>query len=84
MDDGDLWEWFQKAAINKGPKWIKLKKVKGHATWEMVESGLVPIGEKCGNDEADKAADKGAMKEDVRLSCLAENIATSKGCMETL
>ena len=38
----------------------------------MVESGLVPIGEKCGNDEADKAADKGAMKEDVRLSCLAE------------
>ena len=37
----------------------------------MVANGNVPHYEKNGNDKADNAADKGAMKEDERLNCVA-------------
>ena len=55
---------------------MKLRKVNGHATFEMVLKEEVPHEEKYGNDKADKAADFGAMNEDGRLNCTA----ISKGC----
>ena len=38
---------------------MKLTKVKGHATTEMVEEGKVPFPETYGNDQADMSAEKG-------------------------
>ena len=57
--DGDLWRKFNEAIIAKNPQAVKLSKVKGHATTEMVEEGKVPFEEKYGNDQADMAAEKG-------------------------
>ena len=48
------------------------KSKKLHVAFAMVGNGQVPREEKWRNDKADKAADKGAMKEDERLHCLAE------------
>ena len=72
MKDGDLWEQFQKTVEAKGPKWVKLRKVKGHATDEMVDEGKVEGHEKLGNDKADISADKGATEEDRRLNDFAD------------
>ena len=44
----------------KTPQAVKLTKVKGHATNEMVEQGKVQFDDKHGNDQADIAAEKGA------------------------
>ena len=43
----------------KGPDSITLTKVKGHATEEHVQQGLVQEEHKQGNDQADKAATRG-------------------------
>ena len=44
----------------KGIDAVQVTKVKGHATEEMVTEGRVERKDKCGNDGADKAADKGS------------------------
>ena len=49
----------------KGPRSVRVTKVKGHATDEMVNEGRVKPEDKAGNDVADKAADKGAEQTDV-------------------
>ena len=43
----------------KGPEAVRLSKVKGHATDEMVAQGKVKQEHKEGNDAADEAADIG-------------------------
>ncbi len=55
--DGDLWEHFTKAAIAKGPKTIRLTKVKGHVTSQQVRERVYRECDKKGNDKADEAAD---------------------------
>ena len=45
--------------VQKGALLVTLKKVKWHATFEMVVNGEVPHDETYGNDKADKAADMG-------------------------
>ena len=55
--DGDLWEHFTKAAIAKGPKSIRLTKVKGHVTTQQVLDKVFRACDKKGNDKADEAAD---------------------------
>ena len=61
MKDGDLWEMFAKAVEERGPGCTKISKVKGHATQEMVDAGEVEKQAKEGNDNADDAAEKGAV-----------------------
>ena len=39
--NGDLWESIEEAIKEKGPRSVKITKVKGHATNEMVEEGKV-------------------------------------------
>ena len=55
--DGDLWECFWKAVMARNPYTIKITKVKGHATDEMVADGRVQPQDRRGNDKADSAAD---------------------------
>ena len=55
--DGDLWEHFTKAAMAKGPKSIRLTKVKGHVTTQQVLDKIFRDCDKKGNDKADHAAD---------------------------
>ena len=64
MKDGDLWGSFQKAVAAKNPEAVKLTKVKGHATSEMVQQGAVRFDDEHGNDLADIAAEKGATHTD--------------------
>ena len=52
MKDGDLWDAFGKAADAKNPNAIKLTKVKGHATWQMVKDGTVKPDDRFGNDQS--------------------------------
>ena len=73
FQDGDLWETFHKAVEAKGPRWVRLRKVKGHATDDMVKAGKVQEHEKLGNDKADVNADKGAIEDDKRLHDLADH-----------
>ena len=44
----------------KGAKSVKVQKVKGHATDDMVAAGQLRGQDKRGNDKADQAAGKGA------------------------
>ena len=37
--DGDLWELFEQIVKQRGPKSVRITKVKGHATQEMVDEG---------------------------------------------
>ena len=41
VKNGDLWESIEEAIEEKGPRSVKVTKVKGHATNEMVEEGKV-------------------------------------------
>ena len=41
MRDGDLWEVFAALVKQRGPHTVRLTKVKGHATEEMVRSGRI-------------------------------------------
>lgn len=58
--DGDRWEIFDEVVRGRGPETVKITKVKGHATKEIVEEGKVKVVEKEGNDKADEAAEEGA------------------------
>ena len=62
VKDGDMWETMNNAIQAKGCDYIRLTKVKGHATSQMVEDGKVKPEDKNGNDEADDSADRGAEK----------------------
>ena len=64
VKNGDLWGSIEEAIKEKGPQTVKITKVKGHATDEMVAEGKVREEDKEGNDKADKAADKGAEETD--------------------
>ena len=63
--NGDLWQSIEEAVEEKGPKSVKVTKVKGHATSEMVVEGLVKEKDKEGNDMSDLAANKGAEETEV-------------------
>ena len=56
MKDGDLWELFTRLVLQRGPRSVKITKVKGHATEAMVQEGKVKLAEKQGNDRSDTAA----------------------------
>ena len=60
VKNGDLCQSIEEAAIAKGPKTVEASKVKGHATEEMVEAGIVRREDKRGNDISDEGADRGA------------------------
>ena len=75
MKDGDLWEHTHKMVEAKGPKSVSYKKVKGHATEEMVASGKATREDKEGNDEADSAADRGSNNEQSSLYTLTKMLA---------
>ena len=75
MYDGDLWEHTQKMVEAKGPKSVSYRKVKGHATEEVVASGKVTREDKEGNDEADSAADRGSNNEQSSLYTLTKMLA---------
>jgi hypothetical protein len=57
VSDGDLWLHFEQAAKAKGPKAIRLTKVKGHITQQQVDDNQHSMEDKLGNDKADEAAD---------------------------
>ena len=59
LPDGDLWQWFARIVEAKGPEAVRLTKVKGHATDQMVSMGKVTKEHKEGNDAAGEAADIG-------------------------
>ena len=61
MKNGDIWKFFWQSVTAKGAWAVRLTKVKGHATQEMVDEGTVPLQQKEGNDGADGAADSGAV-----------------------
>ena len=63
---------FNNAVASKSPEAVKLTKVKGHATYEMVEEGTVPIEQKQGNDETDVAGRWGSTDEQPRLMSFAK------------
>ena len=56
--DGDLWRLYHLSATSKSLQAIKLTKVKGHATDQMVKDGEVRLQDQQGNDEADRAAEE--------------------------
>ena len=56
--DGDLWKIYRQHAKAKGVNSIKLSKVKGHATDEMVASKHVKQRDREGSDKADELADE--------------------------
>ena len=65
VKNGDLWESIEDAVEEKGPRSVKVTKVKGHATSEMVEEGKVTKQDKEGNDISDTAAEWGAEATDI-------------------
>ena len=58
---------------------MKISKVKGHATEEMVSEGKVKVEDKKGNDKADEAADQGATKSQGKVQKFAELYAWIQG-----
>ena len=58
---------------------MKISKVKGHATEEMVSEGKVKAEDKEGNDKADEAADQGATKSQGKVQKFAELYAWRQG-----
>ena len=77
MRDGDLWQGFQKFVIRKCPWAVWVSKVKGHATAEQVEAGVVKAADKEGNDKADTAADR-ASKDEQRYLAMIANIFSKR------
>ena len=57
--DGDLWGTYHDHVKAKGVHAIKISKVKGHATQDMIEDKTVRQVDKDGNDFADNAAAEG-------------------------
>ena len=67
MKGGDLWEVFANIVQRRGPETVTISKVKGHATDEMVKEGQVRLSDKKGNDNADRAADRGATESQAKV-----------------
>ena len=67
-----MWELFAKLVRQRGPKSVKITKVKGHATQAMVDEGKVKQTEKTGNDKADEAAEAGATTSQGKIRDFAE------------
>ena len=60
-DYGDFWGELEEAIVEHLQRHpIRLRKVKGHATQQHVEEGLLTQEERMGNVEADLYADEGA------------------------
>ena len=59
LPDGDLWSLFARLVKSKGPEAVRLTKVKGHTTDEMVSQGKVTKEQKEGNGAAYEAANFG-------------------------
>ena len=57
--DGGLWEQAWKAVLKRGASNQDLRKVKGHAAREDVETGVSIAADKAGNDKSDTNADEG-------------------------
>ena len=76
MANGDLWQHFSRMIFAKGHKAVRSSKVKGHATEEMIEEGVVRKVDKDGNDQADAAAGKGSKEAQESLASL---VATYSG-----
>lgn len=57
--DGDLWWRFWTLLEARGAHSIEVSKVKGHATQEHVEAGIVTQVDRRGNHQADAAANTG-------------------------
>ena len=72
MKDGDLWKAFQEAVAAKCPWAVWSTKVKGHATAEQVEAGVVKAADKEGNDKAEFAADRASKDEQRYLAMIAK------------
>ena len=72
MKDGDLWHIFGVSAEAKSPEAVRLTKVKGHATKQMVIHKEVRADDRFGNDRSDQAAEKGVANEQPKLSRLAK------------
>ena len=70
--DGDLREVFAKMVERRVPYATNISKVKAHATWEMVGTGEAKEEIKIGDDVADKAADRGATKCQMRTKSFAD------------
>ena len=56
INDGDLWKVAWVMLKQRGMGTVRVTKVKGHATEEHVQQGLVQEMHKQGNDQADSAA----------------------------
>ena len=65
----DLWQSIEEDVVTKGPRSVKVIKVKGHTTNE-VEEGKIKREEKEGNDASDIAADRGAEKTELTAAVL--------------
>ena len=61
--------------IARGPQSVKVEKITGHATHEMVAEGSVRPGDKAGNDQADAAAARGSKAEQSSLHSLTQLFA---------
>ena len=57
--DGDLWERFWAASILRGPRTLRLTKVKAHCGQAEIEQGIITKENKIGNDFSDTAATRG-------------------------
>ena len=55
VKNGDLCQSIEEVAIAKGPNTIKASKVKGHATEEMIEAGIVRREDKRGKGKTEEA-----------------------------
>ena len=70
--DGDLLEQAWEAVLQSGHAAQTLTKVKGHATEEQVNKGLVRPCDKSGNDWADDFANRGALQHEPFAVMLAK------------
>lgn len=57
--DGDLWEVFWAASLLRGPRTLKLTKVKSHCGLKDVKAGVITEEDRRGNGHADDAATAG-------------------------
>ena len=59
MKDAELCQKFSETIRAENLEAVRMSKVNGHATNDMVAENKVPFEEKRGNDQADIAAEKG-------------------------
>ena len=74
VPDGDLLCLIHHMLLLRGPDTVKVTKVKGHASEDMVVGGRVRDLDRLGNDAADKAADFGRRRVPVRVIDARRNL----------